>query len=111
MEQTAAGVKPAEIGKAVKKRWPDREVGKNAISGLINRQNKKKSSTQGKGQSSRETSAVPSMPARSGISESFKPTANSPHVPETPQQRPISPVQKFITPNTSPKILPFSSFK
>ncbi|KAG4431884.1 hypothetical protein IFR05_012643 [Cadophora sp. M221] len=110
MEQSTAGVKPAEIGKAVKKRWPDKEIGKGAISGLINRQNKK-NTVQGKGQPSRETSAAPSMSARSEVSKSFKPAISSLQVPETPQNLPISPAQNFVTPNSSPKIVPFSAFK
>ncbi|KAK0119651.1 hypothetical protein ONS95_011089 [Cadophora gregata] len=128
MEQSTAGTKPAKIGEAVKERWPDKEIAKGAISGLIARQNKKKTTTQGKGKSLRETSSgtfvsarfeigEPSLALSASISseskESSKIVPGSPSVSETsqPQLRPTTSIQKSGTPSASPQITPFSAFK
>ncbi|CZS88869.1 uncharacterized protein RCO7_04548 [Rhynchosporium graminicola] len=115
MEESNAGVKPVEIGKEVKVRWPQKEIGKGTISSLITRQNKKKKKSTGQGisQSSRDSSNAPPVSARSEVEETIRPssTVGSPQVPELFEPRSLSPILEVLTPKSSPKIEPFSSFE
>lgn len=108
MERTSAGGKPAEIGKEVKEKWPEKEIGKGSISGLIGRQKKKSTDVP---DSSRQASSAPSE----GLSH-----IQCPPIPETPQhvkkKAKLEPKvkaktkPKSATPAESPTIRPFSDF-